>query len=434
MNQRRFWSLFLGAVFTSSQLLAASPFPCLSDGTCTSGYLPANAEHNTQLFYVFYPSTNPNAPLAIWLQGGPGCSDTPGQFAENIGPYTPTLFNGQTVLNQNPYTWNSDAHLLFIDSPANVGYSYANYPNGATDYYVGTSKQAAEDLYEGLQQFYEKYPQLKSNPLILTGESYAGHYIPAFASLILQNNAAGMRFVNLRGCAIGDAWFNPVTQVAYYAEFFNARGLINDNQRAQMETLQNGAIDAMNDGRWVQASTLCSNVVNMAANMTNVNIENVDQFDQFDDSVAVQFLQRNDVKAALGVPSFLNFSSDCSDTVYGNFTASGDIAQSVIGLLPNLLSQMPLLFWQGTNDGEVPAKGVEESLRSTPWWGQSAFNALTPELWIGPSGTPAGYRTQYGNLTYVNVEDAGHMDSLAQPANMQALFRWFVAQVLGTKT
>lgn len=39
--------------------------------------------------------------------------------------------------------------------------------------------QIATDLYAGLQQFFSRHSDLQARPLFITGESYAGKYVPA---------------------------------------------------------------------------------------------------------------------------------------------------------------------------------------------------------------------------------------------------------------
>jgi hypothetical protein len=40
------------------------------------------------------------------------------------------------------------------------------------------------------QAFFKEHPQFSKNDFYITGESYAGHYIPAFASRVHQGNKA----------------------------------------------------------------------------------------------------------------------------------------------------------------------------------------------------------------------------------------------------
>jgi len=96
-----------------------------------------NAGNNNLFHYLFVESQgNPKTdPLVntdskfiiikflkvLWLNGGPGCSSLEGIF-EELGPY---LINkdGKT-LRQNPYSWNKYASIIFLESPAWVGFSY----------------------------------------------------------------------------------------------------------------------------------------------------------------------------------------------------------------------------------------------------------------------------------------------------------------------
>jgi carboxypeptidase C (cathepsin A) len=38
-----------------------------------------------------------------------------------------------------------------------------------------------------MNEFFSSYEKLKSSPLFICGESYAGHYIPAFAAGLLKD-------------------------------------------------------------------------------------------------------------------------------------------------------------------------------------------------------------------------------------------------------
>lgn len=64
-------------------------------------------------------------PLLIWLQGGPGSSSLYGAFTE-LGPIR--IVQGQA--KSFNYPWNMFGHLLFIDQPLNVGFSYSGNRTG----------------------------------------------------------------------------------------------------------------------------------------------------------------------------------------------------------------------------------------------------------------------------------------------------------------
>jgi carboxypeptidase C (cathepsin A) len=97
----------------------------------------------------------------------------------------------------------------------------------------------AGDSYNFLLGFYSKFPELKANPFYITGESYAGIYIPMLADLISQR-----RGVNLEGMAIGNScWGTAVGTCGFRLEqkmiltkFYHGKGLISDSQYSQVLT------------------------------------------------------------------------------------------------------------------------------------------------------------------------------------------------------
>ncbi|CAK5080858.1 unnamed protein product [Meloidogyne enterolobii] len=140
-----------------------------------------NAGNGNLFYYIFAESQgNPKTdPLVLWLNGGPGCSSLGGLFNE-LGPYL--LNKDGKKLRQNPHSWNKYASVIFLESPACVGFSYNSKVKNVT---TGDEEVAAAN-YAALKDFFTKYPSLKSNPFYLTGESYAGVYIPMLGVKILE--------------------------------------------------------------------------------------------------------------------------------------------------------------------------------------------------------------------------------------------------------
>lgn len=103
-------------------------------------------------------------PLFVWLQGGPGLSSMFGAYAE-VGPIS--IKNGTPVLNE--WSWNMLGHILFIDSPLNVGFSYSNLERNGTKQ-VNSTDEATDHLINFFKNFYKRWPTLKQNPLYLVGE------------------------------------------------------------------------------------------------------------------------------------------------------------------------------------------------------------------------------------------------------------------------
>lgn len=81
-----------------------------------SGYLDTPTP-GRQIHYVFVEanvSDPSNASLAIWLNGGPGCSSLMGMLRE-IGPYmVGDSYKQGDMLTKNDYSWAKAANILFL--------------------------------------------------------------------------------------------------------------------------------------------------------------------------------------------------------------------------------------------------------------------------------------------------------------------------------
>jgi len=128
------------------------------------------------LHYVYTESLRSprNDPVLLWSNGGPGCSSLLGLFEEN-GPWT--VDDLTKTCTHNPYSWNHYANVLYIEAPAGVGFSTASGPED----HAQNDMSQSDDLFKAVVQFFALYPERVGNDLYLSGESYAGIYIPYLA-------------------------------------------------------------------------------------------------------------------------------------------------------------------------------------------------------------------------------------------------------------
>ena len=190
-----------------------------------SGY---HAVHNNErhLFYWFFESRNDPTtdPLLIWLTGGPGCSSMLALMVEN-GPYH---VQRDMTLTENPYSWNNNASVIWIDQPSSTGFSYDTV-GGKVVYDEDT---IANDLYEFMQYFLGNNSKYADLPFYVTGESYAGHYVPHFARTVFDKNnkmAPGAIEINLQGIAIGDGLVDPENQYDGYPPYAKDNNLVTES-------------------------------------------------------------------------------------------------------------------------------------------------------------------------------------------------------------
>ncbi|CAL5212033.1 unnamed protein product [Lathyrus oleraceus] len=96
----------------------------------------------------------------------------------------------------------------------------------------------SNDLYAFLQAFFKEHPQLVKNDFYITGESYAGHYIPALASRVHKGNKNKEgNIINFKGFAIGNGLTNPEIQYPAYTQFAVDNKLITKEDQADINKL-----------------------------------------------------------------------------------------------------------------------------------------------------------------------------------------------------
>ncbi|MBN3306246.1 PPGB protein, partial [Amia calva] len=174
-----------------------------------SGYL--NVSGNKHLHYWFVESQKDpaNSPVVLWLNGGPGCSSLDGLLTEH-GPFL--VQDDGSSLKYNPYSWNMIANMLYLESPAGVGFSYSDDKN-----YVTNDTEVSMNNYLALKVFFQLFPEYSKNELYLTGESYGGIYIPTLAERVMEDPS-----LNLKGMAVGNGMSsyemndNSLVYFAYY--------------------------------------------------------------------------------------------------------------------------------------------------------------------------------------------------------------------------
>ncbi|GLJ07553.1 hypothetical protein SUGI_0069550 [Cryptomeria japonica] len=180
-----------------------------------AGYVSVDDSSGRYLFYYFaeayYKASK--KPLILWLNGGPGCSSVGYGAMQELGPFRVNP-NGRT-LRTNRNSWNTGAHktsqslshliiqcllanILFLDSPAGVGFSYSR---NKSDYDQNGDAQTAEDNYSFLVNWFNRYPNYKNRDFYIAGESYAGwnDYVPSVLPIYPQLMSAGLRILLYSG-------------------------------------------------------------------------------------------------------------------------------------------------------------------------------------------------------------------------------------------
>lgn len=197
METKRLYILIRGVEFSVNG--TGVPLVDFDIGESYAGTLPinGNSTNENQLFFWFFPSDNPDASdeITIWLNGGPGCSSLDGLLQEH-GPF---LWQSGTYAPQpNPFSFVNLTNMVYVDQPIGTGFSPAadGAPANITD---------EIDIGRDFSGFWKNFMttfNLTGRKVYLTGESYAGQYIPYIASYLLDQNNTD--YYNVKGIQIND--------------------------------------------------------------------------------------------------------------------------------------------------------------------------------------------------------------------------------------
>uniref|UniRef100_A0A2A4JP90 Carboxypeptidase n=1 Tax=Heliothis virescens TaxID=7102 RepID=A0A2A4JP90_HELVI len=383
-----------------------------------AAYITVNRTANWHLFFWHFPAEGlplEETPLVIWLQGGPGGSSMFGMF-EEIGPLQ-VVNNGETV-ERMPITWGSNYSLLFIDNPVGAGFSFTE-----GDEYVTNEDQVGECLLDFIQQFLQVFPELRKAPLFITGESYAGKYIPAFGHYI-QNNKDETMPINLKGVAIGDGWTDPLT-LLHYAEFGEQVGLLSPEQAEDIHQMEEQAKQYWKEGKYDEYKRLAPQVFTVFSNYAPVGAYNYlpKGLKSNKNHLYISFLNKPEVQSALHVKK-MQFRS-YSQKVYDNL--ANDIYDSVVHWLEELLEDYGVMCYNGQVDVIVAYALSVHTHRSLEWSHASEYlSKPRVPLFDDEEGRVYAYVKEYGNFMDVMVRGAGHMVPSDQPRAAKLMIDRFI--------
>ncbi|CAG9327620.1 unnamed protein product [Blepharisma stoltei] len=386
-----------------------------------SGFIPLPNTGGRQIHYVLVKSQGNPAkdPVVLWLNGGPGCSSMEGFLYEN-GPY---YFQTQsTKMFQNPYSWNLNASMLYFEAPAGVGFS----PMGSLANNVTSDNQTAIDNLNALVTFFSDYfTELNQLPFYITGESYAGIYIPTLAYFILQYNAGKPAMtINLQGIMVGNGitdWkYDQITTLPDLLWWHTMYGYPLRN------TWVNNNCSIVDEYPYTN-DPICMDAFDQMMNlMNNINPYDIYRTCIYDpignmhlytpwmhaglgalsspcvDSLGLtHYFNNAQVRAAFNIPSSFSLVwNSCANLDY-----QYDYARGSIYVYPYLLnSGIKIRIYSGDTDSVVPVTGTIRwitnlNLKITKDW--------TP--WYLNSQVGGFYVTYTNNLTFMTIKGTGHM-------------------------
>lgn len=316
------------------------------------------------------------------------------------------------------------ANILFLESPAGVGFSYSN----RTSDYVTGDKQTAVDTYTFLANWLERFPEYKTRDFFIAGESYAGHYVPQFAQLVLHNNKnASQTVINLKGIAIGNAYVDYKARFEGMYDFLWSHAFISDEVHDGITLNCNFTSDAT-------ISDTCQAFLNQAR-IGKIFIYDVyaplcisppssspslSAFDPCSDDYIDAYLNTPEVQKSLhaNVTNLPHPWESCNIDINIDWM---DKPLTVLPVIKELMaSGIRVWIYSGDTDGIIPVTSSRyaidklETSVTTPWY-----------PWVTQSEV-GGYAVEYENLTFVTIRGSGHFVPSYQPSRALSFFTSFL--------
>ncbi|CAN7121072.1 unnamed protein product [Brassica rapa subsp. narinosa] len=197
-----------------------------------TGYVSVGESGDVELFYYFVKSErNPDKdPLMIWLTGGPGCSSICGFLFANANIFF--LDKGERLVT-NFIMLSSVANILYLESPAGSGYSYAKTRRAAE---TSDTKQIHQ-IDQFLRSWFVDHPEFISNSFYVGGDSYSGKIVPGVVQQISLGNEKGLTpLINIQqGYVLGNPAVRTNLEPNHRVSFAHRMGLISDELHESLE-------------------------------------------------------------------------------------------------------------------------------------------------------------------------------------------------------
>ncbi|OQR84795.1 serine protease family S10 [Achlya hypogyna] len=395
----------------------------------SAGYIPIRNSSAKYFHYYFEARNDPSsAPLVLWLNGGPGSSSMLGLFLEN----GPCLLDAMGELRYNPFGWNERANVLWVDQPAGVGLSTGP---------ITQPRDVGPDMVRFLDGFFALHPELAGRPLFLTGESYAGHYIPAIATSILSA-ATPTSPINLRGIAIGNGLTDTALQAQHQLDMLDNQyniSLVTDADVAGLKAMGNNCVESIRACRASNYSDveLCEeaaiNFITFQGSMeahapdrNSLDIREVCTNGSCEAAMAavVGFLNRPEVQAQLGVDFPVAYRSGNAAYMEPYLV---DIVTDYVPLVEAVLAaRIPVLLYAGDADLQCNWQGIDAWASAMDWARTSGYTKASLQPYVDATGKTVGQVKAHGLLTFLRVFEAGHLVPSNQPRVAQELLHKFL--------
>ncbi|KAH0423273.1 carboxypeptidase y [Colletotrichum camelliae] len=413
---------------------------CASAGKGHVGYYDFDNDTKHLFFWLAESRSDPaNDPVVLWMSGGPGASSVAFGLFQELGP---CLINGANATIPNPYAWNNNANIIFVETP------------------VTNLEDAISDMFNFLTAFMGNFPQYSHQDFYIIGESYGGTGVPALARKIHHRQSSPMAQlvrsttnvketkINLKGIGLGNAQLSQKLQWPgfYPTGCLGPNPVYNDSVCAiieahmpQCESMLQVCTDMDND------ADVCNNVLDYCRKRSVYFIfdEHLNPYDfrkpcpdgglcyEEADWIA-GYLNSSSMRLELGVPEDVAFN--IIEYELGQyFDQSGDVSFDTVSWAGELLDQgYKVLVYAGNKDWFCNSAGEKNLVHNIRWRHQPAFQAQDFQTYT-LDGERIGLFKEEKALSFAEIFDAGHMVPADKPKESLFLITsWMKGELTST--
>uniref|UniRef100_A0A0D3G5B0 carboxypeptidase D n=1 Tax=Oryza barthii TaxID=65489 RepID=A0A0D3G5B0_9ORYZ len=358
-----------------------------------SGYVTVDKRAGRSLFYWLQeaPAAAQPAPLVLWLNGGPGCSSVAYGASEELGAFR--IRPDGATLFLNDYRWNKVANILFLDSPAGVGFSYTN---------------TTSDLYD-------------------SGDKRTGHYVPQLSQLVYRNNKGVKEpLINFKGFMYW--WNHGIISDGTY-RLLNASCVHDSGEHpapACLAALNASTVEQGDIDMYSLYTPTCNETSTSSAAARQRRLKQghypwmTGSYDPCTERYSTEYYNRPEVQRALHANvTGINYTwATCSDILNDNWR---DSPRSVLPIYHELIAAgLRIWVFSGDTDAVVPLTATRYSI--------DALGLPTTVSWYPwyDAMKVGGWSQVYKGLSLVTVRGAGHEVPLHRPRQALILFKHFL--------
>nr|CAG8504938.1 14225_t:CDS:10 [Entrophospora candida] len=365
-----------------------------------------DVDYVSKLYEIWGGFTYAQNAADYFVKSLPGLPDNQGLLKTHAGmdgvflESGPWRMNSDQTLNSTSSSWNEYANVLYVDQPAGTGFSFADSNN-----YLTNITQIPTQFLLFLDKFFEIFPEFSQDEVYLTGESYAGTFIPYIAKAIIDR------------IAIGNGWIDPVSQYNAYYTFAVEKNLLDGEHKTlaekQLETCK-GMLNKQVQIHLDSCEDILSTVLESSRRRSGNDDNCINQYDirdytdtfpscginwPYELTTVRSYLRRTDVVGAIHADSQQLGWVECNGGVGRLFNDD---------LLPDLLKNINVLLYNGDQDFVCNVNGIRDMISNLEWNGSKGFMNNTAKPWY-INDEIVGEVTSERNLTYAVIYKASHM-------------------------